>query len=227
MTNRWSLTMYCFIVIAVAVSATAQTLTPVPVSTVVFDSTGKKVGMTMFDDGDLLFRKDDGTIVSLKFNHNGGWITKDVLFESADCSGRGFVQTDTGTLVDGRNVLYNPNPGSMELVEIYSRLSAGSDTCSPVPGVVFGVLRGPFSRYVDLDTLFTPPFTRSVIPTVAVPSFSDVPSTHPFFQYIEMFRAAGITSGCAAGQFCPDAFVTRGQMAVFLSRVLGLRYGFN
>ncbi|HEX7225323.1 MAG TPA: glycosyl hydrolase family 18 protein [Candidatus Limnocylindria bacterium] len=32
---------------------------------------------------------------------------------------------------------------------------------------------------------------------------------------------AGIASGCAAGRFCPDAFVTREQMAAFLHRALG------
>ena len=32
---------------------------------------------------------------------------------------------------------------------------------------------------------------------------------------------AGIASGCAAGAFCPDALVTREQMAAFLHRALG------
>ncbi len=33
---------------------------------------------------------------------------------------------------------------------------------------------------------------------------------------------AGITSGCAPDRYCPDAVVSRGQMAAFLSRALGL-----
>ena len=33
---------------------------------------------------------------------------------------------------------------------------------------------------------------------------------------------SGITAGCAAGMYCPDAYVTRGQMAAFLDRALSL-----
>ena len=50
------------------------------------------------------------------------------------------------------------------------------------------------------------------------PSFTDVPPTHAFYGHIEFFAQAGISSGCAAGQFCPDANVSRRQMAAFLER---------
>ena len=55
-------------------------------------------------------------------------------------------------------------------------------------------------------------------------TFTDVPTTHPFYRYIEALAASGITAGCAASppQYCPDAPLTRGQMAVFLARGLGL-----
>lgn len=39
---------------------------------------------------------------------------------------------------------------------------------------------------------------------------------------IEAIAAAGITDGCGSDLFCPDRAVTRGQMASFLSRGLGL-----
>jgi len=55
----------------------------------------------------------------------------------------------------------------------------------------------------------------------AVPPFSDV-AGHPFEEHIEWLRQAEITSGCGGGRFCPDARVTRGQMASFLSRALVL-----
>jgi alpha-amylase len=48
--------------------------------------------------------------------------------------------------------------------------------------------------------------------------FSDVPTNHAFYGHIEFFAQAGISTGCAAGQFCPDASVTRRQMAAFLER---------
>jgi hypothetical protein len=70
------------------------------------------------------------------------------------------------------------------------------------------------------------PFTwnRQVSPAPGTASFNDVPTTHIFYQYIEALAASGITSGCSASNFCPDAPLTRGQMAVFLARALGLHW---
>lgn len=42
----------------------------------------------------------------------------------------------------------------------------------------------------------------------------------PFEIAINRVAAAGITTGCSDNNFCPDAFVTRGQMAAFLTRAL-------
>jgi hypothetical protein len=68
-------------------------------------------------------------------------------------------------------------------------------------------------------------YRLQVSPAPATASFpNDVPTTHPFFRYIEALKASGITGGCAAGSFCPDAPVTRGQMAVFLATALGLHF---
>ena len=49
-------------------------------------------------------------------------------------------------------------------------------------------------------------------------SFSDVATTHPFYGFIQKMKELGITSGCSATNYCPDAPTTRGQMAVFLIR---------
>ncbi|MEP6994320.1 MAG: S-layer homology domain-containing protein, partial [Acidobacteriota bacterium] len=48
--------------------------------------------------------------------------------------------------------------------------------------------------------------------------FSDVPSNSFAAAWIEELALEGITSGCGGGKFCPDAPVTRAQMAVFLLR---------
>ena len=63
---------------------------------------------------------------------------------------------------------------------------------------------------------------RTVSPPPAIASFADVPTSHPFFQYIEAIHAAGITAGCGGGNFCPDQAITRKQEAAFLARALGL-----
>ena len=46
--------------------------------------------------------------------------------------------------------------------------------------------------------------------------FTDVPRSHLFHNAVEKIFRAGITSGCGLGNYCPDAPVTRAQMAVFL-----------
>ena len=46
--------------------------------------------------------------------------------------------------------------------------------------------------------------------------FADVPADAFAADWIEDFASRGITSGCGGGNYCPDASVTRAQMAVFL-----------
>lgn len=65
-------------------------------------------------------------------------------------------------------------------------------------------------------------WTRPISPAPASASFTDVPLGHPFFTVIEALKASGITAGCTATQFCPDAPVSRAAMAAFLARALGL-----
>ena len=63
-----------------------------------------------------------------------------------------------------------------------------------------------------------------VSPAPATATFGDVPTSHPFFQFVEALVKSGITAGCGGGNYCPDAALTRGQMAVFLSKGLGLHF---
>ena len=68
-------------------------------------------------------------------------------------------------------------------------------------------------------------YRLQVSPAPAVATFPvDVPTSYPFFKWIEALAAAGITAGTAPGEFSPDQAVTRGQMAVFLSIALGLHF---
>jgi len=59
-------------------------------------------------------------------------------------------------------------------------------------------------------------------PTLASGVFNDVPLNHWAVYWIEQLAAEGITSGCGNGNYCPNATVTRDQMAVFLVRTFGL-----
>ncbi len=60
------------------------------------------------------------------------------------------------------------------------------------------------------------------LPAAAVANhlFSDVPIGHTFHAEIANLHAARITTGCTPTTYCPDASVTRGQMAAFMTRGL-------
>jgi Tol biopolymer transport system component len=59
------------------------------------------------------------------------------------------------------------------------------------------------------------------LPPTATDYFSDdTGTTHE--ANINKIAAAAITTGCAPGLYCPDAYVTRAQMASFLARALDL-----
>jgi hypothetical protein len=59
------------------------------------------------------------------------------------------------------------------------------------------------------------------LPAAGGDSFTD-DNNSVFEDDIERFAAAGITRGCSPTTFCPDAGVTRGQMAAFLERAYDL-----
>jgi uncharacterized repeat protein (TIGR03803 family) len=61
------------------------------------------------------------------------------------------------------------------------------------------------------DATYTPPPATGMV-------FNDVGILDFAAANIEQLAAEGITSGCGGGNYCPDAFVTREQMAIFLLR---------
>lgn len=63
---------------------------------------------------------------------------------------------------------------------------------------------------------------REVSPPPATPTFGDVNPGDSAWPHIEALVASGITAGCGGGIYCPDAALTRRQMAVFLAKALGL-----
>jgi hypothetical protein len=68
-----------------------------------------------------------------------------------------------------------------------------------------------------LDVATAPPCAGTVFGDVTAASLGQT-----FCGYVEDFANRGITAGCGNGNFCPNAPVTRGQMAVFIERALGL-----
>lgn len=59
-------------------------------------------------------------------------------------------------------------------------------------------------------TTYTPPPCQGI--------FGDVPCPSTFANWIEELYNQGVTTGCGGGNFCPNGFVIRGQMATFMVR---------
>ena len=78
------------------------------------------------------------------------------------------------------------------------------------------VTRGPMAAFIMRALgVFNPE-------TPATQRFFDVPPSHSFYGFIEEMAVRGITKGCGGGNYCPEAAVSRGQMAVFLVRAFRL-----
>jgi len=71
------------------------------------------------------------------------------------------------------------------------------------------------------------PFVRQVSPAPVTATFNDVGTGHWAFQYVEALAASGITAGCGSSSFCPDKTLTRAEMAIFLSKALGLYWSLD
>jgi hypothetical protein len=60
------------------------------------------------------------------------------------------------------------------------------------------------------------------LPVVTSTGFIDVPTTYWAAAWIKQLAAEGITGGCGNGNYCPEAPVTRAEMAVMLIRTFSL-----
>ena len=59
-------------------------------------------------------------------------------------------------------------------------------------------------------------------PACTTPMFGDVPASSAYCRWIEELARRGVVAGCGGGNYCPDAAVTREQMAVFTTSGFGL-----
>jgi len=110
--------------------------------------------------------------------------------------------------------LGNANPGTIIRVQdgttAYQLTASGSKTT--------------IATFYDNPTPPPPPVTPPLPPPGGGATFDDIAGSI-FEADIEWLAAEGITKGCnppANTLFCPDDYVTRGQMAAFLNRALAL-----
>jgi len=70
-------------------------------------------------------------------------------------------------------------------------------------------------------------YGSSYSPPAATGVFGDAPLGSFAVDWIEQLAGEAITAGCGNGNYCPDATVTRDQMAVFLARTFSLPSDFR
>jgi hypothetical protein len=127
-----------------------------------------------------------------------------------NCGSGGLSSATNGTLPCGFASFTLPPAGGFQVDNYRNQLSVTVETESGTSSTRFaGVVLG---------------YTLQVSPAPQFADFNDVPTSSPQFQFIEALYASGITAGCGNGNYCPNANVTRGQMAVFLAKALGLQW---
>ncbi len=126
------------------------------------------------------------------------------------------LTTTTVTAATG----YATNTLGMPSVITFDSNQVKGEAVQQQVGYGYAVYLPPTSMIRGVETIYR----RQIAPAPATASFTDIPTSHPFFNEVEQLKKSGITLGCGNDQFCPDSPVTRGQMAAFLSRALGLQW---
>jgi len=99
--------------------------------------------------------------------------------------------------------------------------------CLCLTSVATGLFSGPAGRRTGIAATM-PSFAAAAAPMPSrgafevQAAFSDVPLTHQFYTEISNIAFRQITVGCGGGNYCPNDFVTREQMAAFIIRALGM-----
>jgi hypothetical protein len=127
-------------------------------------------------------------------------------------------------------------PGGATVASVSSTGAAGYDYSAALVGYTVNnnVAYDPAAAQLTLRTFFTATdgtekfkavdiwWARQISPAPGTQTFNDVAPGDFGYQQIEALVASGITGGCGGGNFCPNANLTRAQMAIFLAKALGL-----
>ena len=94
-------------------------------------------------------------------------------------------------------------------------ITTGCSTTPPLYCPLSSVTRAQMAVFI-VRAMGQTPYNK---PT---PTFTDVPSGHWAYGYIERMYALGITGGCSTNplRYCPDSSITRAQMSVFIIRAI-------
>ncbi|MDH4116056.1 MAG: S-layer homology domain-containing protein [Acidimicrobiia bacterium] len=155
------------------------------------------------------------------------------LVEHADLNAG--AQSQAQAIADAGELFHNPDLGSVttgwrvigENVAYASSVSVAHTALMNSPSHRDNILNSGYTHVgvgvvVENNTVWVAEvFMESTAPRSYNGTFwDDDSSVHE--GSIEWLAASGITKGCSSDQFCPTLTVTRGQMAAFIRRALGL-----
>ncbi|BAO45120.1 S-layer homology domain-containing protein [Thiolapillus brandeum] len=159
----------------------------------------------------IFAHRDDGSQVaanSAASELSDGWHTIELMWNAASAAGA--------------------NDGSLSLalddVDGVLNLSSLDNDTHAILTSQLGVIAGNDANVTG--NLHIDAFTSQRTASTATPEaciaygqlFSDIPTWHNFYSWIQSIGYASIASGCTATNYCADNNVTRAQMAVFLER---------
>ena len=159
------------------------------------------------------------TIISGESGVGSGTVTYSVSANNTGYPRRGAITigNETFTIRQAKSVFNDvPDPNNWSYNSIYAiyteGITVGCGNSNYCPNA--SVTRGQMAAFI-IRAKYGENFTYT-----KTPYFSDVPSTHLFFKYVQKLRDDGITS--VSGIYDVDNYVTRGQMAAFIIRA---KYG--
>lgn len=118
---------------------------------------------------------------------------------SSGSGGKGYAPSPQIAFTVNNNVQYGG--GGQLVVEVYIPSFASTDL-----------------GFKGVDIWWKP----QVSPAPVNADFADVPTSNPYYQFIEALYASAITAGCGGGNFCPDRNITRKEVATWMAKALGL-----
>ncbi len=133
------------------------------------------------------------------------------------------------TLTGTASALTGPSGATYTLAEpaaSYGTIADGASAdCQTATGSCYSVgVDAPATRpAAHWDATFLETLSNGITKTRTLhvgSSFTDVPTSDVSYPFVENIFHNGITTGCAAGLYCPSSLLPRWQMAVFLSRTM-------
>jgi len=97
-------------------------------------------------------------------------------------------------------------------------ITAGCQTSPPLYCPDQSITQGQMAVFMITGWMLANNLTTFSYPTT--PYFTDVPSTDPFFKFVQKMAQLGFWTGCGGGSYCESSAVTRDQMAPMIMRAM-------